>query len=675
MSKYLKLANGKILCTTGSKLIDITGDLQPIEPFKYADTYQVHPLYLGNIEYTGACQDYENFGEYYNGEYERFSSNNTLMCKIRVWDLLTKTVYSSFIDIITHNENNTCFTNSSLLRNDFVAGAFLGTSSTGDLPIAVTVQGVDSTLLDSTTWSDWFRDYLGIEIDAAYISISINEMDYLSASTLLFFTYSNADGLLHVNIHGLRLDSGTTIVDLEFLSLGSNLGDAALNKNNSEWKNLFNSLDNTNYVTKINYTTDTDYNNFNTGLSASQQEFPIQSRNIQKIYGPAFAFRDYSSITSSDWNSYFISLIGCYYTIEPTDWANLDSGMCINIGVDDRKLFSTTAFTGAIWSSAEAFKLSTNFTMAAAKTFTFENNSTPGAEFWDKAHRSNKVFFTIEPAAMFKYYDYPINGTTATENQIQNPISKDFVYSMFNGNSDHSECTEELLFGGNTSTEGQCEFIKTNEESSYNSPYELKSDYTPDRTPHGNFQDATITFNFEVSNTLAMNIGDSGFFVSDSCNVYDRNSIRSYTNVDTSFTIPECQSRFISFPLAPLWKLSDGSANIANFQSIAITITNGNTFSDTERASIFLRHVRSTLTSDHPTYDELYLLGNNYEAIQSGNNNFSVTFDASHEVFNNIMNEGDNVERDSIVIWLGAPSDADLDDFHYTNLEIAVTTT
>ena len=276
---------------------------------------------------------------------------------------------------------------------------------------------------------------------------------------------------------------------------------------------------------------------------------------------------------------------------------------------------------------------------------------------------------------MFKYYDYPINGTTATENQIQNPISKDFVYSMFNGNSDHSECTEELLFGGNTSTEGQCEFIKTNEESSYNSPYELKSDYTPDRTPHGNFQDATITFNFEVSNTLAMNIGDSGFFVSDSCNVYDRNSIRSYTNVDTSFTIPECQSRFISFPLAPLWKLSDGSANIANFQSIAITITNGNTFSDTERASIFLRHVRSTLTSDHPTYDELYLLGNNYEAIQSGNNNFSVTFDASHEVFNNIMNEGDNVERDSIVIWLGAPSDADLDDFHYTNLEIAVTTT
>lgn len=84
MSKYLKLANGKILCTTGSKLIDITGDLQPIEPFKYADTYRVHPLYLGNIEYTGACQDYENFGEYYNGEYERFSSNNTLMCKIRV---------------------------------------------------------------------------------------------------------------------------------------------------------------------------------------------------------------------------------------------------------------------------------------------------------------------------------------------------------------------------------------------------------------------------------------------------------------------------------------------------------------------------------------------------------------------------------------------------------------
>ena len=43
MSKYLKLANGRVLCTTDNKLIDLIGNLQPAEPFKYADTYRVAP--------------------------------------------------------------------------------------------------------------------------------------------------------------------------------------------------------------------------------------------------------------------------------------------------------------------------------------------------------------------------------------------------------------------------------------------------------------------------------------------------------------------------------------------------------------------------------------------------------------------------------------------------------
>lgn len=30
MSKYLKLANGKLLCTTDNKLIDLIGDAQPV---------------------------------------------------------------------------------------------------------------------------------------------------------------------------------------------------------------------------------------------------------------------------------------------------------------------------------------------------------------------------------------------------------------------------------------------------------------------------------------------------------------------------------------------------------------------------------------------------------------------------------------------------------------------
>ena len=54
MSKYLKLANGRVLCTAGNKLIDIISNLQPAEPFKYADTYRVAPESLGDIEYVGA---------------------------------------------------------------------------------------------------------------------------------------------------------------------------------------------------------------------------------------------------------------------------------------------------------------------------------------------------------------------------------------------------------------------------------------------------------------------------------------------------------------------------------------------------------------------------------------------------------------------------------------------
>ena len=149
MSKYLKLANGKLLCTTGNKLIDLIGNLQPAEPFKYADTYRVDPVSLGDIEYVGECQDPESFYNYncYNGEFERFflDTSDTLTCKLRVWDLLHGTIYSSFVDVITQNLNDTCFSDNSLIGNDFLAGAFLGT---GNLPIAVTVMQVSSNLLD-----------------------------------------------------------------------------------------------------------------------------------------------------------------------------------------------------------------------------------------------------------------------------------------------------------------------------------------------------------------------------------------------------------------------------------------------------------------------------------------------------------------------------------------------
>ncbi|WP_320626807.1 hypothetical protein [Intestinibacter sp.] len=86
------------------------------------------------------------------------------------------------------------------------------------------------------------------------------------------------------------------------------------------------------------------------------------------------------------------------------------------------------------------------------------------------------IHLEIEPAAMFIYYDYPHqeNGTTAPENQIQNPISKDFVYSMFNGNDAHSDYTEDLLFG-DYSTEDLCGFTRTDGQTSYNSPYELRT--------------------------------------------------------------------------------------------------------------------------------------------------------------------------------------------------------
>ena len=61
MSKYLKLANGKLLCTTGNKLIDIIGGVQPVELFKYADTYRLaNAGSLGSIEYIGPCEDFTN---------------------------------------------------------------------------------------------------------------------------------------------------------------------------------------------------------------------------------------------------------------------------------------------------------------------------------------------------------------------------------------------------------------------------------------------------------------------------------------------------------------------------------------------------------------------------------------------------------------------------------------
>ena len=675
MSKYLKLANGRVLCTTDNKLIDLIGNLQPAELFKYADTYRVVPELLGDIEYIGECQDPESFyiDNCYDGEFERFSldASDTLTCKLRVWDLSHGTIYSSFVDVITQDLNNTCFSDNSLIGNDFLAGAFLGK---GDLPIAVTVMQVSSNLLDPANWSDWFLNKLSTDIDATNISISINEIRYLNEPTLLFFTYSNKGGAPGVDIHGLRLGNGTTIVDLEFLSLGSNLGSIGLiNNNNNKWKNLLNALDNTNKVTKINYTTDTDYNTFSTNLSASRQEFPIQPGNIQKIYGPAFAFRDYSTINNTvSGNSDFRNLIGCYYTIEPNNWSELGAGMCIDVGINGRVLFSATAFTGAIWDNTEAFKLSTNFLAASARAFTFENKNTPGAESWAKAaSMDGAIRLEIEPAAMFIYYDYPRpeNWTTAPENQIQNPISKDFVYSMFNGNDEHSDYTEELLFGGNYSTEDTCSFTRTDGQTSGNSPYNLKTGY-------GVSSSFSIDFTFYVDNTLdGISLIESGFFISDSCNVYGPNSIRSYTNIDTSFIMYNCASHFISFPLAPLWKSYTGDTNISAFQSITVTITQENAFYDTERISIFLRHLRSTTDPiHHPTSDELYLLGNNYVEIQSGNNSFTCTFDRDNWIFNSIINDGDNIENDSIVIWLGVTDDVDLDSFNYPNLTITVTT-
>lgn len=677
MSKYLKLANGRALCTTGNKLIDIIGSLQPAEPFKYADTYRVVPESLGDIEYVGACQDPESFYNYnyYDGEFERFflDISDTLTCKLRVWDLLHGTIYSSFVDVITQNLNNTCFNGSSLIGNDFLAGAFLGTGSNSDLPIAVTVTRVSSNLLDPVNWSDFFLNALSTDIDATNISISINEIEHLNEPTLLFFTYSNKGGAPGVDIHGLRLGNEKTIVDLEFLSLGSNLGGIGLIKNNNnKWKNLLNALDNINKVTKINYTTDTDYNTFSTNLSASRQEFPIQPGNIQKIYGPAFAFRDYSTINNTvSGNSDFRSLIGCYYTIEPNIWYELGNGMCIDVGINGRVLFSATAFTGAIWDNTEAFKLSTNFLAASARAFTFENKNTPGAESWAKAaSMDGAIHLEIEPAAMFIYYDYPHqeNGTTAPENQIQNPISKDFVYSMFNGNDAHSDYTEDLLFG-DYSTEDLCGFTRTDGQTSYNSPYELRTWYAPSIS-------FDIDFTFDVYNTLdGISLSDSGFFISDSCNVYGPNSIRSYTNLNESFIISDCESHFISFPLAPLWKSYNGGTHISDFQSITVTITQADPFNDTERISIFLKHLRSTTDPTyHPTSGELYLLGNNHDEIQSGNNSFTCTFDRDNWIFNSITNNGDNIENDSIVIWLGVPSDSDLDSFNYPNLTITVTT-
>ena len=88
MSKYLKLANGRVLCTTGNKLIDLIGNLQPAELFKYADTYRVVPEVLGDIEYIGECQDPESFyvNNCYDGEFERFflGTSDTLTCKLRI---------------------------------------------------------------------------------------------------------------------------------------------------------------------------------------------------------------------------------------------------------------------------------------------------------------------------------------------------------------------------------------------------------------------------------------------------------------------------------------------------------------------------------------------------------------------------------------------------------------
>ena len=78
-------------------------------------------------------------------------------------------------------------------------------------------------------------------------------------------------------------------------------------------------------------------------------DFPISPELIAKIYGPAFAFRDYSSARCTNAsNSDFSGLICCNYTIGPRNWANLANGLCTSSVTGDVRLFSATAFTGAI---------------------------------------------------------------------------------------------------------------------------------------------------------------------------------------------------------------------------------------------------------------------------------------------------------------------------------------
>ncbi len=679
MSKYLKFADGKLLCTTSNKLIDIIGSLLPVEPFKYADTYRLASAEsLSSIEYIGPCIDFINssningsntgFGSYC-GEFETVSdSTNTLTCKIRAWDTDASAVYASFIDVITSTTSLTCFGNLEISSHIY-GGAYIGTGNyTGNLPIAISLDGYDGAWSNSESWwQNFFTNNVGLTVSADSIKFD-NSVSYYGAG-LWFFTYDyNANlNCVNVTIHRLQDDA---VIDLEFLGLGSNLSNTALNKLNlqSNWKNLLSNLDNTNHVTKINYTTDTDYNNFSNDLEASMVDFPISPELITKIYGPAFAFRDYSSARCTNTsNSDFSGLICCNYTIGPRNWANLSNGLCTSSVTGDVRLFSATAFTGAIWDNTDAFKLSSDFVVHSAYAFAFENavtqqeNSVSGGGNYAT---STPVRLEIVPSQAFLAYNYSEIVSNNSNLFIPEPVTKDFIYSMLNG-LDGTGLDEMLVFGDYTAVNSNCNFTDTDWSTSVDAPYEIKTGYTPTRSSS---QYINFTFYTNATTNCSNNLSQVDFYISDS---YSTNAKRGYVIAQSGFTMPECQSRFISFPLAPLWKQSDGGSSLASFQSIIINIeTNAaDSFYEDEHVFIFWRHMNDS------TYQNgmLYLINDMPEDIGSAVASFTGTLDINGTYSSKIAADG--IENDSIVILFGtADPRADYSTLYNRGINIIVTT-
>ena len=678
MSKYLKLANGKLLCTTGNKLIDLIGNAQPVELFKYADTYRLaNAGSLGSIEYIGPCEDFTNssntngssngFGSYC-GEFETVSdSTSTLTCKIRVWDTDTSTVYASFIDVITSVSSQTCFANSEIAGHIY-GGAYIGTGShQGNLPIAIKLDNFNGTWSNSEAWwQTFFANNVGLTVNTG--SIKFDDSTSYSGSGLWFFTYAYNTSLNCVNVTIHRLQDNA-VIDLEFLGLGSNLSNTILNKLNlqSNWKNLLTSLDNTNNVIKINYTADTDYNNFTDDLLTSMADFPISPEGITKIYGPAFAFRDYSSARCTNAsNSDFSGLICCNYTIGPRNWTNLSNGLCTSSVTGDVRLFSATAFTGAIWDNANAFKLSSDFEVHSAYAFAFENGTTQqenSVSGGGNYATSDPVRLEIVPSQAFLAY----NSSDVVNNNnlyIQEPVTKDFIYSMFNG-IDGTGLDEALVFGDYTAVNSNCTFTTVDGYTSEDSPYEIKTGYAPVRSSS---QAINFTFYTDATTNCSNNLSQVDFYISDS---YSTNATRGYAIDQSGFTISECQSRFISFPLAPLWKQSDGSSSIASFQSITINIetNSSDSFSENERIFIFWRHMND---SDYKN-GMLYLINDMPEGIGSAVASFTGTLDINGAYSSKIATDG--IENDSIVILFGTTDPAfDYSSLYASGVSITVTT-